>query len=305
MTTLQERIDQAEVIMLDGAMGTELEKRGVPMDSTVWSGAALTTHPHIIREVHEDYIRAGADIIITNSFGTAKHTLEPTGMGDQFRELNTRSVTLAQEARNNVADRPIFIAGSISTFVAHNDAGYRPSAEQAQANYREQAEILAEAGADLIMMEMMQDIEQATYAVTAAVSTGLPVWVGFSCRVDEDNIVHSFRGNHMLTSILEAILPLGGSVMSIMHTLTEDIAPSLRLLKERWQGPIGAYAHSGDFVMPNWQFIDMISPKDYAAEAQKWVEMGVQIIGGCCGIGPEHIRLLKEQLPTHVPPTKE
>jgi len=141
--------------------------------------------------------------------------------------------------------------------------------------------------------------------MTAAVSTGLPVWVGFSCRVDEDNIVRSFRGNHMFTSILEAILPLGGSVMSIMHTLTEDIAPPLRILKEYWQGPIGIYAHSGDFVMPNWQFINMISPEDYATEAQKWVEMGVQIIGGCCGIGPEHIRLLKKQLPTHVPPTRE
>ena len=67
MKTLQKRIDQGEVIILDGAMGTELEKRGVPMDSTAWSGAALATHPDTIREVHEDYIRAGADIIITNS----------------------------------------------------------------------------------------------------------------------------------------------------------------------------------------------------------------------------------------------
>lgn len=305
MTTLQKRIDQGEVIILDGAMGTELEKRGVPMDNTAWSGAAVATHPDIVRQVHEDYIRAGADIIITNSFGTARHVLEPAGIGDQFRELNIRSVTLAQEARDNVADRPIFIAGSMSTFVAHNEAGNRPSAEQAQANYREQAEILAETGVDLIMMEMMQDIEQATYAVTAAVSTRLPVWVGFSCRLDEKNTVRSFRGNHMFTSVLEAIVPLGGSVMSIMHTLTEDTAPSLRILKEKWQGPIGAYPHSGDFIMPHWQFIDMISPEDFAAEAQKWVQMGVQIVGGCCGIGPEHIRLLKEQLPTHIRPTKE
>ena len=301
MTTLQERIDQGEVIILDGAMGTELEKRGVPMDSTAWSGAALATHPNIIREIHEDYIRAGADIIITNSFGTARHVLEPAGMGKQFRNLNARSVKLAQEARNNVADRPIFIAGSISTFEAHNDTGYRPSAEQAQANYREQAEILAEAGVDLIMMEMMLDIEQASYAVTAAVSTGLPVWVGFSCKVNEHSAVISFHGERVFTSILEAILPLGGSVMSIMHTLTEDTAPALRSLKEKWQGPIGAYAHSGDFIMPNWQFINMISPEDYAIEAQKWVEMGVQIVGGCCGIGPKHIRVLKEQLPTHIP----
>lgn len=62
------------------------------------------------------------------------------------------------------------------------------------------------------------------------------------------------------------------------------------------------YAHSGDFIMPHWQFLDMISPAAYAAEAQKWVQQGVSIIGGCCGIGPEHIRVLKERLPSHIPP---
>ena len=95
---------------------------------------------------------------------------------------------------------------------------------------------------------------------------------------------------------LQTISPEDTPLISIIHTLTEDIQPSLAVLKQNWAGPMGVYAHSGEFIMPNWQFIDMISPQDYAAAAKKWIEQGVQVIGGCCGIGPEHIRVLKETL---------
>lgn len=105
---------------------------------------------------------------------------------------------------------------------------------------------------------------------------------------------------HTLAEALEQIPSLGVSVVSIMHTLTEDAPPALREVTERWSGPVGAYPYSGEFIMPNWQFIDMISPEDFAAAAQEWLEMGVQLIGGCCGIGPEHIRLLRERLPARV-----
>src|SRR3712207_2755816 len=110
MSALQQRLDRGEVVILDGAMGTELERRGVPMDTVAWDAAALFTHPDTVREVHEDYIRAGADVIITNTFATARHVLEPAGMGERFRELNTRAVALAKEAREKSADGEIFVA---------------------------------------------------------------------------------------------------------------------------------------------------------------------------------------------------
>jgi homocysteine S-methyltransferase len=298
MMVLQDRLRQGEVIILDGATGTELEKRGVAMDGVAWSAAALIMQPDTVRQVHEDYIRAGADIIITNSFSTARHVLEPAGLGDRVRALNIRSVELAKEARQNAAaGREVFIAGSISTFNAHNQRSYQPSVEQARANYREQADILAEAGADLLMMEMMIDLEQTTAAVQAAVAAGLPVWIGFSCRIGDDGTVMLLDREHSLAEALEVIPPLGGAGVTIMHTLTEDVLPALQVVRQKWPGPVGAYAHSGKFIMPNWQFVDMISPEDYAAEAEKWVEAGAQVIGGCCGVGPEHIRLLKERLP--------
>jgi S-methylmethionine-dependent homocysteine/selenocysteine methylase len=297
MSDLLQRLDGGEVVVLDGAMGTELERRGVPMDDAAWSAAALITHPDTVREVHEDYIRAGADVIITNTFAAARHVLEPADMGEQFRELNTRAVTLAKQARENAADRPVFIAGSISTFTARYDYSNEPRAEKARANYLEQAEVLAESGVDVIALEMMRDLEQTTYALEAAVDPGLPIWIGFSCKTADEGTIVLWDGGHTLAEALERVPLSDVSMVSIMHTLTEDTPAALREVTGRWSGSLGAYPHSGEFVMPNWQFIDIASPEAFAAEAQQWLELGAQLIGGCCGITPEHIRLLKERLP--------
>ena len=295
---LQAQLDQGKVIFLDGATGTELQRRGVPMHGFAWSAAALDTHPQTVRTLHEDYIRAGADVIITNSFSTARHVLEPAGLGDRVRALNQRAVTLAQAARENAATgRPVAIAGSISSFRADGTP-----AQQLEASYREQAELLAEAGVDLIALEMMPRVEQDAPAIRAALATGLPTWIGFSCIRAADGTVQLLDGTPFAAGLSQSLalladLPLDRAAITVMHTLTEDIAPALEIVRQHWSGPTGVYAHSGRWIDPNWQFVDMISPEDYLALAQQWVEMGAQMIGGCCGIGPEYIRLLKERLP--------
>ena len=303
MEALQKRLDNGDVIILDGGTGTELQRRGVPMHGVAWSAAALLTHPDVVREVHEDYIRAGADVIITNTFSAARHTLEEAGMGDSVAQANTRAVSLAKEARDMAAeDRPVYVAGSVSTFFPGLQPELIPPAEQARASYREQAQLLAEAGVDLIILEMMRDVEQSSFAIEAAGSTGLPTWVGFSCKMSSDGRVLLFDSlDETFAESLESLLAPGASLASVMHTDVDDTAPALRVLRERWDGPLGAYAHSGSFVMPDWQFDGTISPADYLARAQEWVQMGVQVVGGCCGIGPEHIRALRDGLPARVP----
>ncbi len=96
MTLLTERLARGEVIILDGATGTELERRGASMNAKAWSAAVLGTHPDIVRQVHEDYIRAGADIIITNTFSTSRHLLAAAGLEDQFESLNADAVRVAR-----------------------------------------------------------------------------------------------------------------------------------------------------------------------------------------------------------------
>ena len=303
MATLQERIDRGDVILLDGAMGTELQRRGVPMSRVCWSGAALSTHPDIVREVHEDYIRAGADIITTNTFSTARHVLELAGMGDKVREFNLRAVALAMDARDKAREvRPVSIAGSISSTSPVDDQLSMPSDERVEAGYREQAELLAEGGADLILLEMMADIKYASFAVRAGVATGLPTWVGFSCEMSPDgSTVMLLDGKETLSRALELVMPLGGSLVAVMHTLTPDTGPSLSVTMKSWPAAVGAYPHSGGWEPPNWRYDGIITPLDYLAEARRWVEMGAQVVGGCCGIGPDHIRLLREELPAQVP----
>lgn len=298
MNQLAEKLANGDIIILDGGTGTELEKRGVPMNDEAWSASGLIQHGDTLREVHEDYIHAGADVIISNTFATSRHLLAEAGLDDQFAFLNSEAVKIAQQARDNASDRPVWVAGSISTTTMFNR---QPPADIAKTNFEDQATILAEAGADLIILEMMRDVEYTLIALRAAMKTRLPVWVGFSLDLETGNQQMLWGKETMtLADGIKAVADEGISMITIMHSLTEMISPALPMLKENWTGPFGVYAHSGEFIMPNWQFVDMITPEDYAAEARAWVDMGAQVVGGCCGIGPEHIRRLKADLPSKV-----
>ncbi len=307
MSNLDQRLANGEVIITDGAMGTELQRRGAPMDKVAWSAAAIASHPDIIRDIHEDYIRAGAQVTIANTFGAARHVLARASLGERVVELNRRAIDLAKEARDRAADgREVSIAGSMSSFAAENADAKQVMPDVAFASYREQAEVFAEAGADLIVLEMMQDVAYTVYALEAALATGLPVWVGFSCRMAADEETVLFFREDIDTPLADAVdkvMAVGGSLVGIMHSDIEATAPGLEVLRGRWPGPVSAYPHSGRFIMPEWQFVDIIPPEDYLAQARKWVEMGAQVVGGCCGIGPDHIRLLAEKLPKRLPET--
>jgi S-methylmethionine-dependent homocysteine/selenocysteine methylase len=303
--TLGERLAGGQVIILDGATGTELERRGVPMDDVSWSGIASLSHPAILRQVHVDYIAAGAEVVITNTFATGRYLLAAAGLGEQVRAANEAAVALAREARDRAASRrEVWIAGSISPMAPAAERRRRPDLATVAASFREQAEILAQAGVDLLLLEMMRDVDYACAAVDAAVATGLPVWVGFSCAAAADGEVVMAPGivdDLPFEAVLEPVMARGGSLVAIMHSDVEVTRPALAVARRHWRGPLGAYPHSGRFVMPHWQFDDIIAPAAYLAEAERWVAEGVQVIGGCCGIGPDHIRLLAERLPRSLP----
>ncbi len=295
-TFLDERLQAGRTVLLDGATGTELEKRGVPMNSKAWTAEAVLSCPEAVQSVHRDYILAGAEVITVNSFSLAKHMLLPAGLSGKFRELNEAAVRLAIQARAEAATSPVAIAGSIAptTFCLDPEKGYLQAAE-AFAGYVEQADILCQAGVDLLIVEMIGDVEQGSLAVQAACGTGLPVWLGFSCRKAETGQLMLWDRGHSLSEGVHAISKIGGSAAFIMHTDVALAALAFTELKQSWPGILGVYAHSGVFVMPNWQFNDVISPEEYAIEAGAWIQMGAQIIGGCCGIGPAHIGELKKR----------
>ena len=314
MATITDRINTNEIILLDGGVSTELLKRGVPLDANVWSGLTTKSHPNQVLQVHEDYIRAGSEVITANTYSTARHVLESINLGHEAKALNFKSVQIAKQARDNAADGEVWIAGSMSSMPPLQGDHQAVLDEHAEASYRELAEVLAEAGVDLIIAEMMRDIDNASMVIEAALSTGLPVWVGYSTMMAEDGIdVRSLRWKetawhesdgdntaHDFSELVKALSQLGGQAAGIMHTQIGNIDPALAILGQHWAGPKFAYAETGRAMLPDWNFEEICSPQNYAIEIEGWIKNhGVQIVGGCCGTGPEHIRAMKERLPNY------
>lgn len=291
---LDAKIAAGETIILDGAMGTELEAHGVDMHNDVWSAAAQLSRPDAVKAAHIDYIRSGADVIITNTFSAGRQMLEPAGLGDDVAAINKAAVQLAIEAREEAAQNPVAIAGSICEWV-HIDSKWLTPGHLREA-MEEQAGLLAEAGVDVIAVEMCQSLDHSPVAVEAALTTGLPVWVGMSCRRLEDTpeLMTFDKPHGAFDPLVKRLAGYDVAVMSVMHSPIADTSEGLEIVRRHWQGPLGVYPESGYFIMPNWQFVDVIAPDDLVRETGKWIDHGASLIGGCCGLGPAHIAALKQ-----------
>ena len=299
MDDLMTAIQSGKVVIIDGGTGTELERRGAPMNSAAWSAQATLTHPQLLRSIHEDYVRAGARMVIANTFPASLHVLQEAGLEDRFEEINRRAVQIAREAADQ-ADGAVAVAGSISTttFSGTGALDYHrlPDESRAVDYYLRHAGILADAGADLIVLEMMRDVAQTACALQAGQKTGLPVWVGFSCEPGESGEMLLLGKSETLSAAVRAISDLGPAAAGVMHTQMEDTLEAVRVTAASWDGPVFAYPHRGVFEMPHWRFTDTVTPEEFAAAAHQWVTAGARIVGGCCGIGPEHIRELAKKL---------
>ena len=303
MNSISNLLKNNEIILMDGGVSTEIQKRGVDMNSKAWSGIAHRVNPKIVHQVHEDYIHAGAQVITANTFACARHVLESINLGEETRKINNEAVALAKKARDNSAKGDVWIAGSMSSMAPFDSPKEVAEGKKVESNYRELAETLVEAGVDLIIAEMMRDIVNAKLVIQAALSTGLPVWIGYSAMLANDgNNVLSWRWKNSLPPIdfgdlVEVISALGGDAAGVMHSQVRDTGPALDVLCRKWTGPKLVYAETGKLEKPDWSFNEIYKPKKYADEVKKWIKKyGVQIIGGCCGTGPEHIRILKNQI---------
>ena len=280
----QRRLKSGGTLVLDGGTGTELRRRGMNLGATAWSALASLTHYELLCAIHADYIAAGADVITTNTFATTRFVLAAAGHGDDFAAVNTRAVAAAREARE-ASGRDVAIAGSISCLPPRFDAHAYPNEGAESGAYFELAETLAEAGVDLLVLEMMQETRHAPVACAAARAVGLPVWLGVSCRRGAANVLVGFDFPLVpLATCLDTLLPLGAAAVNVMHSPVEDTGAALRAIAARWRGPFGAYpeiAESG-----------ALAPAALAAHAREWLAIGAQIVGGCCGTTPQHIREL-------------
>ena len=311
---LMDRLADGDVIILDGANGSEIQRMGVDMHENAWCALATETHPDVVRSIHENYIRAGAEIITTNTYASGRQFLEDFGgagsgsaLSDRSDELCRRSVELAIEARDAAGNGPVWIAGSVSALGTLERLGE----DRMRFSFGRQAEVLAEAGVELLLLEMLAcDGPLSVVAIEEAKKTGLPIWVALSCMKDDSGEIalgagqtpargRRYGSGNFGESAAE-IAKSGGEVFFVFHSQVEIAQEGLGQLREHVGGAVGIYPHCGDFEAPDWQFVNMISPEDYLEEAKSWVKDGAQIVGGCCGIGLDHMKLLRDGLPRKI-----
>lgn len=285
-----------EPIVIDGATGSECFRRGIPRHELGWSGGAALSHPDIVRSIHADYLDIGADMVVSNTFAAGANILRDVGTEGDFEELNRTAIELVVAARNASAADASIAGGGISNW---SFSGVRPSLEQLEDDTRRQALVMRDAGAEFLSLEMMVDLPQLRATLNGAASVGLPVWVGFSIGPELghdpselDDPIQLRDGDSLIEAVELAASYSEVDALCIMHTDVRLIAPCLAAVRQRWDGPLGAYAHAFAVVDGVVTHDGVISPDEYAAYLPLWQAAGATMLGGCCGIGPDHLRKL-------------
>jgi S-methylmethionine-dependent homocysteine/selenocysteine methylase len=308
---VKDKLARGETVLLDGGIGTETLSRGV-----YWRCHGIEQHPEVVRQVHADYRAAGADVLKTDTFQLNRraylnlfHGLEhmrrigPQNLEHKAGHLIRQAVELAREARNGTgpagSGSPA-IAGVISPLEHCFRPDLTPPLDQCRVEYTELVGEMKSAGVDFILLESMNRVAEARVAAEAARAAGLPVWVSLVVR--ENGQILS---REPLADAVRALEPLGVEVIAVNCAPLEDITQAVADLRKHRAGPIGAWAHIGRYDPPSWKFgfyprftgTEAVPPARYLEAARQWKKkMGVQVIGGCCGTTPAHIRALRAGL---------
>jgi homocysteine S-methyltransferase len=279
------------VVVIDGGTGTEVQRRGVAMDGDTWCAEANLGAPDTVREVHASYVEAGAELIIANTYATSPLLFDHLGRIGDVERIDRIAIGLAQQA----AGGRVVVGGSISVMRPVVAGGDRTEAfrewtgARCREMYRRKAATMADAGVDVLVMEMMRDTDYSVWATEAAIATGLPVWVGIAVeRTPDSGLVGASRPDCSLAAIVDALAPLGPDLVSIMHSSPDDTGPALDVVRSRTDARLGVYPESGYFEMPDWRFVDL-DVGDLVTRTRGWIDQGARVVGGCCGITPDHI----------------
>ena len=285
------------VVVLDGGVGSELQRVGFPRDRNtgdLWSTVALLEAPDLAQEVHRRYVRAGADVVTTHTW-RIDGLMEP---GSPLRATALRAVELAREAAAELGRSETAVAFSVWP-------------EPLEASFTGKlAEAIAKAAPDLILAETVERIpDDLRFPVfERLLEPGLPLWVAYRWTVNgppdlRGQGIPSYGGElqdadgSLLVRAAAALEELGVSALLLNCLPRELIAGMLPLLRGATTLPLGVYPNVGTYRDPGWSFDDEVTPEEYAADAMRWRDSeGAQIVGGCCGTTPEHIAAVVEAL---------
>ncbi|MHB0912344.1 MAG: homocysteine S-methyltransferase family protein [Armatimonadota bacterium] len=288
MKSILERIAEGEVLISDGAMGTFLQAKGLQPGECpeTWN----VSHPDEVKSIAEAYIAAGSDIVETNSFGGTSYKLKEFGLADKVGEFNKAAARLAKEAMDGKG----YVAASVGpTGQIVEDEGGNVTEEDLYNSFKEQVLALAEGGADALCIETMSSVAEAVQAVKAAKeNTDLPV----ICTFTFEPGARGFRSMMGVNPERAAEESVAAGADIIGANCGNGIANMIEIVKEMRAAapttPILVHANAGMPVFEGGKTVFKETPEDMAARVKELIEAGANIIGGCCGTNPDHIRAM-------------
>ncbi|RST83816.1 homocysteine S-methyltransferase [Aquibium carbonis] len=288
----------ANVILTDGGMGQELLRRSGATPTPLWSAKVLMDEPDLVRDLHADFIRAGARVITVNTYAATPERLAREGVGEMFEPLQQAGLDLAEQARDAVGT-DCAIAGCLPPLFGSYAPKLTIPFEESVDLYRRI--VAEEAGrVDLFLCETMASAQEGLAAATAAAESGKPVWISWTLT---DDGAPGLRSGETIAQAAAAVahLPIAARLVNCSRPETVDAAfGDLAALG----GTVGAYANGFTAVeaLKHGGTVDVLSaredlgPDSYASFAMGWVKRGATIVGGCCEVGPEHIARLRDRL---------
>lgn len=280
-------LDEPGVFILDGAMGTELERRGFDTSLSGWTAWALVREPELVLRIHEDYVDAGADIITTNTFRTNPYSHKTTGLDP--KELTKTACELAKIAIGGKYNK--YIAGSVAPVCDCFSPEMFPGMKAAQNDHYEHCLNLKEGGVDFILAETMNSIKEAEIVLNQTKELNLQAMVSFTLNKDGnilngDSLIDAY---YRVVEFKPTAFLINCTPIRIIEKVIEGLLSISRI-------PIGIYPNFGEPI--DRQFSEYLTPEEFAEILSSFKEKGIKILGGCCGTTPEHIRALKNILTT-------
>lgn len=287
------------VVLLDGGMGQELLRRSGREPTRMWSAQVMLDEPELVRDLHLDFIRAGARVITLNAYSATRSRLDPAGRPELFEPLQAAACAAAVEARE-LSGEEIRIAGCLPPYQWSYRPDLTPAYDVMLPAYAEIARLQAP-HVDLFLCETMATAEEARAAAEAASMTGKPVWVSWNL---DDKPTGRLRTGETIAEAAAALDGLPVAAVLANCAPPESVAAALPDLAAVGK-PFGAYANAFRPIPTEYTVGDTaemlgaredLGPEDYATIALGWAEAGASIVGGCCEVGPEHIAAVARRL---------